>query len=273
MNKWRRLLIDGLLAVNRLVSSGEPLLRTHNASVLVFAPHPDDEVLGCGGTIALKAQAGARIKVVVMTDGRASHRALIAENDLIKMRRAEAKDAALELGLTAEDYIFLDFEDHRLHQYRSAAIDRVFATIEQFEPDEIYLPNRRDKISDHVETNRVVRAAVRRTNRSARLLEYPVWLWNSWPWTLGNTRYASDKVRQVLGTVRDIVELVFMCRAKVNVSAVLHLKLAALAAYRSQIYRFGGNPRWPVLADVADGEFLRRFKTDIEVFRRTDHHP
>ncbi len=271
MQKWRRLLAERLLAVNRLVSSGELSPQMHNTSVLVFAPHPDDEVLGCGGTIALKAQVGARIKVIVMTDGRASHRALIPENDLVKMRRAEAEDAALELGLSATDYIFLDFEDHQLHQHRSVAIDRVFAIIDLFEPDEIYLPHRRDRISDHVETNQVVRAAVSRIKKSVTLFEYPVWLWNSWPWTQGGIRYASSgSVRQVLGMMRDIMELVFRCRTRVEVNGVLHLKQAALTAYRSQIQRFDGDPRWPILADVAEGEFLQRLeKTNVEIFRRT----
>jgi hypothetical protein len=52
-----------------------------------------------------------------------------------------------------------------------------------------------------------------------------------------------------------------------------HRKLAALAAYRSQTQRLNGNPRWPVLSDVAGGEFLRRFESGIEIFRRTNYRP
>lgn len=271
MRKWRQLLADSLLVVNRLVSSGESL-PTCKASTLVFAPHPDDEVLGCGGTIALKTQVGARVKVVVMTDGRASHRALIAEDDLVRMRRAEAEEAAIELGLTTEDYVFLDFEDHRLYQYHDVAIDRIFAIIDQFEPDEIYLPHRRDGITDHVATNCIVREAVNRIKKPVTLFEYPVWLWNSWPWTQGGARYPSSGVCRMLGVMRDIVELVFACRIRVEVSSVLHRKQSALAAYRSQTQRFDGNPQWPILADVAEGDFLRCFDSSIEIFRRTNHH-
>jgi hypothetical protein len=52
-----------------------------------------------------------------------------------------------------------------------------------------------------------------------------------------------------------------------------HRKLAALAAYRSQTQRLNENPRWPVLSDVAGGEFLRRFESGIEIFRRTNYRP
>ncbi len=271
MWKWRRLLANGLLAINRLVSSGELPGQARNASALVFAPHPDDEVLGCGGVLALKAQAGARVKVVVMTDGRASHRTLIDEEDLVRMRRAEAEEAAVQLGLVATDYVFLGFEDHRLMQHRDAAIDRVFEIIDQFKPEEVYLPHRRDGITDHVETNRIVREAVNRIKRPVTLLEYPVWLWNCWPWTQSGTNCAYGVMRRVLKMARDVVDVVLVCRTRIEVSSVLHNKKAALAADRSQVQRFNGNPRWPILADVAEGEFLRRFETHVEVFRRTNH--
>jgi len=39
----------------------------------VFSPHPDDETLGCGGTIIKKKRAGAEVKIFYMTDGRKSH--------------------------------------------------------------------------------------------------------------------------------------------------------------------------------------------------------
>jgi LmbE family N-acetylglucosaminyl deacetylase len=271
MQKFRRLLADALLMANRALSSGRLSGWTCNASALVFAPHPDDEVLGCGGVIALKTNAGARVKVVVMTDGRASHRALIAEAELVKMRRAEAKEAALQLGL-ATDHVFLDFEDQRLEHHRDAACDRVVEIIDQFKPDEIYLPHRRDVISDHTETNRIVRHAVERIRRPVAMLEYPVWLWNSWPWTQGGARYATGIVRRMLETMRDIAEITLVCRTRIDVGSVLNRKLAALAAYRSQIQRRNGNPRWQVLSDVAEGEFLRRFETGFEIFRCTNYH-
>jgi len=76
----------------------------------------------------------------------------------------------------------------------------------------------------------------------------------------------------MLEMMRDIVELVFACRIRAEVSSVLHRKQSTLATYRSQTQRFDGNLRWPVLADVAEGNFLRCFDSSIEIFRRENHH-
>jgi LmbE family N-acetylglucosaminyl deacetylase len=273
MKTWRQLLVDGLLTVNGLLSSEQFSACTHTKSALVFAPHPDDEVLGCGGVIALKARRGAPVMVVVMTDGRASHKGLIATDELVTMRRAEAEEAAMRLGLTAADYVFLKFEDHRLQEHSAAARARVSDIIDRFKPDEIYVPHRRDGIADHVTTNRIVRGVLDQIDRPVTLLEYPVWLWNSWPWTHGGGRYPAGALKCSLGAIRDLIEIVFACRARVNVSAVSQIKLSALDAYRSQLQRHNGNPRWPILADVAGGDFLRRFMTEFEIFRRTNYSP
>lgn len=272
--KWRRRFAEGLLEANRLASSLGWSSQTAAASAIVFAPHPDDEVLGCGGVIALKAQAGVRVKVVVMTDGRASHWRLVGEEALVKMRRAEAEEAAAQLGLIPSNYVFLDFEDHHLSQYRDAACDRVVEVMEKFKPDEVFIPHRRDGLADHVETNRIVHDAIKRLNGSVTLFEYPVWLWNCWPWTKGSEYGADRKImRRVLKIALDVVSVAFLCNTRVDIGKVLDRKRAALSAYRSQVERFNGDPGWPILADVAGGEFLQRFDVDFEIFRRTDHRP
>ena len=69
--------------------------------VLVIAPHPDDEVLGCGGVLALHAMRGDRVRVVVLTDGAAGGDA--------EAREAETRAAATVLGL--EQVEFLGLED------------------------------------------------------------------------------------------------------------------------------------------------------------------
>lgn len=271
MHNLRSVLAGSLLALNRLLSSERSLGHMHQMCALVFAPHPDDEVLGCGGAIALKVDAGAQVKVIVMTDGRASHNALISGDELVGIRHNEAKEAAQRLGLTSEDYIFLDFEDHQLANHRQAATVSVTELIKQFRPDEIYVPHRRDGLIDHVETNGIVRAAVNRIGKPVILIEYPVWLWNTWPWTPALMQGTSGRARYWVRTIRNNVDLVFGCRSRIDVASVRERKLRALAAYESQLQRRNGDPRWPVLADVADGEFLRCFESNVELFRRTDY--
>ena len=71
--------------------------------VLVFAPHPDDEVLGVGGTMAKRAANGDEVYVCVVTKGTAP----IFESDFIEKGREECRKADRFLGV--KETIFLDF--------------------------------------------------------------------------------------------------------------------------------------------------------------------
>lgn len=268
----RQLLARGLLALNHGLFPTVSPSTAGKTSALVFAPHPDDEVLGCGGVLAIKAQAGMRVKVVVMTDGRTSHGKHIDASELAAIRRAEAEEAGQILGVSS-GYEFLEIEDHRLARHRESALSRVVDIIQEFRPEEIFVPHRRDLISDHVETSRIVRRAVEQVGRPVVLLEYPIWLWNGWPWTANRWRHEGGLLTRTSATIRDIAEVALVCRARFDIGGVKDTKRAALNAYRSQMQRLNGNPGWAVLSDVASGEFLKRFQSDVEMFRRTDYRP
>jgi LmbE family N-acetylglucosaminyl deacetylase len=273
MQLSRAAIVRGLTAVNRWLGSETWLARSLGARTLVFAPHPDDEVLGCGGTIVLKVRSGAAVQVVIMTDGRASHAHLIAPSELIRIREEEARGAALRLGLPTEAYRFLGFEDHALATHGKAASLKVREVLEGFRPDEIYVPHARDSLSDHVATNSIVRAALAGYSRPVTVFEYPVWLWNTWPWTRGGARSGAGPARRFASWLRDLAALVFGCRAGANIRSAVQVKLHALGAYASQIERRGGNSEWPILADVSAGEFLACFAAEREIFRRWQHRP
>ena len=80
-------------------------------TVLVLAPHPDDEVLGVGGTLARYAAQGERTIVVIFSNGTASH-PLHKENYIKRTRKEEALSAAKELNVS--ETIFLMLEDAKL---------------------------------------------------------------------------------------------------------------------------------------------------------------
>jgi LmbE family N-acetylglucosaminyl deacetylase len=78
--------------------------------VLVFAAHPDDEVLGMGGTIAVHVDRGDQVRVVVVTDGSSTQ--YPGDTQMRVRKEEEAVRAAAELGVT--DYVHLDLPDMRL---------------------------------------------------------------------------------------------------------------------------------------------------------------
>src|SRR5664280_3560189 len=66
-------------------------------SVVVFAPHPDDEVFGCGGAILRHVAAGVPVYVVILSDG-AFHADDAERQTLVEIREAESRKAAVVLG-------------------------------------------------------------------------------------------------------------------------------------------------------------------------------
>lgn len=261
-------LVKSLLACGQWLSSDGAQGFDTSARAMVFAPHPDDEVLGCGGTIALKALAGADVHIVVMTDGRTSHAQFLEAPVLTRIRRLEALEAATRLGLPPHAYTFLDFEDQQLHLHSEQARQQVVELLQRFSPQQVFVPHRHDRLSDHVSTFSIVSSALRIHKSNVALFEYPVWLWNTWPWTQ-LWRREDPKLVRLQRALRDGFDLAFRCDTRVDVQPVLQRKVDALDAYRSQMQRRDGHPDWPVLADVSDGAFLARFFTGVEVFHRT----
>src|SRR5436309_3449421 len=82
---------------------------TTHRSTLVIAPHPDDETLGCGATIARKTAAGTSVHVVVVADGSRGHATddLADHSGLAARREAECRAALARLGVGADDVVFL----------------------------------------------------------------------------------------------------------------------------------------------------------------------
>lgn len=86
-----------------------PLFRSWEPAggpVLMVAPHPDDETVGAGGTLALHAQAGDPVTVLVVTDGRRSGAGGLAPEEMARRRKIEVREAVAELGL--EPPVLLD---------------------------------------------------------------------------------------------------------------------------------------------------------------------
>src|SRR5262249_32185760 len=106
--------------------------------VLVLAAHPDDEVLGMGGTIAVHTERGDQVRVVVVTDGSSTQYPDDSETRLRK--EEEALRAAAELGVM--DYVHLDLPDMRLDTLAHVDANAVVEEhIRDFAPERVYTPH------------------------------------------------------------------------------------------------------------------------------------
>lgn len=152
--------------------------------MLVVAPHPDDETIGCGGLIALARLSGVDVHVVLVTDGSASHPASRAwpPQRIAAQRKQELVDALGLLGVHCAP-TFLDLPDARTPSLpanmRIAACARLSAVIAALSPDAVLTTWRREPHCDHRFSYELTRDAMHMAGCTAPCLEYMVWTYLS----------------------------------------------------------------------------------------------
>lgn len=237
-------------------------------SAIIFSPHPDDETLGCGGTIMKKKVAGADIHIVFMTDGGGSHAHLISEDTLISIREREALAATQALGMERNKSIFLGFKDKNLWENHKTAMDKVIQILLHRKPDEIFIPYYRETVKDHWATNKIVISALEKVKNRTIVYEYPVWFWNHWPWVSTSLKSRPHALKILKKSFFSNIHLLFDFRCSVDIHDILELKWAALSEYKSQMTRLIPDHRWATLHDLANGRFLNCFFQSHEIFHR-----
>jgi LmbE family N-acetylglucosaminyl deacetylase len=137
-------------------------------SAAVIAAHPDDEVLGAGATMCLLAAAGARLRLVSITDGEASHPG--GAEALAQRRLGETAAALRVLGAHAAEVIQLRQPDTGLAGRESEITALLRKLTAGF--DAVLAPWDQDVHADHEAAGRAARSAAQGT------LFYPVWMWH-----------------------------------------------------------------------------------------------
>ncbi len=117
-------------------------------TVLVIAPHPDDEVLGCGGSILLHNDAGRVVHVLYLTSGEQGSPHHAAE-ELRTVREAEASVAARVLGISVSRLHFARFPDGGIQPADLDQVAAVVRLLRKVRPDLVYLPHADDASFDH----------------------------------------------------------------------------------------------------------------------------
>jgi LmbE family N-acetylglucosaminyl deacetylase len=157
-----------------------------NGRVLVLAPHMDDDVFGCGGTMHRHVLSGSHVTVLYLTDGRTGHGPLpsahtkaeirVEEDALVERRKREASLALGILGVHRS--VFMDCPEGKLLSM-GVWVDRLRHVISETNPNEIYLPSPIDDHVDHWHANCLFYQATRnlpdRQQRDIYCRSYEIW--------------------------------------------------------------------------------------------------
>jgi LmbE family N-acetylglucosaminyl deacetylase len=150
---------------------------------IIFAPHQDDETLGCGALIARKRNEGLPVHVIFLTDGSASHpgHPQVSTEQVGDLRRREALAALAILGVESCAIHFLNEPDGTLNNLppgrEAGLVSRLAGLITLIGPAEIFLPCSSDGSSEHDAAFELIQAALARAGSRPDVWQYPVWSW------------------------------------------------------------------------------------------------
>ncbi|HSF88441.1 MAG TPA: PIG-L family deacetylase [Saprospiraceae bacterium] len=138
--------------------------------VLVIAPHPDDDVIGCGGTIRLHRRLGHSVYILYLSDG---ERGVKNMNPIktAELRRVEAVRSSGHLDVPEENLFHLHLRDGDLINQSGTNYD-FRSILEKANPDIIYLPSFCETHRDHYAANILLKNNL---VRGATIAAYEVW--------------------------------------------------------------------------------------------------
>ena len=202
--------------------------------ILVIAPHPDDEVLGVGGTIAKRVEQGDDVYVCVVTKGCEP----LFSPEYVELGRSECRTADAFLGV--KETLFLDFPAAMLENVQRYQLNDSFVhTIQKIKPDEVYLPHRGDMQIDH---KMVVDAAMVALRPKYNHIVKRIYAYE----TLSETGW------DIPNTVNDFIPTVYE-----DISDTLEKKIDSMRIFQSQLAEF------PAARSLGAIEALAKFRGAI----------
>lgn len=196
-------------------------------SVLVVAAHPDDEVLGCGGTMARLAEEGNEIRIAILAEGMTSRYQQRGQADQKQLSHlhGNAQQAADKVG--AKELVLCKLPDNRLDTIPLLDVVKVVeGLIEKFKPSVIYTHHPGDLNVDHGVVHRAVLTATRPTPGQGVREVYAFEVASSTEWAFQH------------------LQPPFRPNVFVDIAATLETKVAALACYDTETRKFP-HPRSP----------------------------
>lgn len=190
-----------------------------NKNILVVAAHPDDEVLGCGGTIAAHHDCGDTVSILIIAEGLTS-RQMVRHRDSVKEELESLRDAAQKSAaiLGASSIELLSYADNRLDSVdRLDLVKDVESAISRYEPHRIYVHHSGDLNIDHRRINEAVITAARPIPNQGVMEIVSFEVASSTEWA------ASSSLNQ------------FSPNLFVDISHTLERKMAALRAYECEM--------------------------------------
>lgn len=164
-----------------------------SGKILVLAPHPDDEALGCGGTIALLSRRNIPVSVVFLTDGESLEGE--PSSAVAEARRQEGRSACKILG--CPEPRFLGFPDGGLRDCLGGLFQALAGIIGEEQPDIVFAPSPVDFHADHRVAANISLELLKSLN-SFRLAFYEIYSTVRFTWLVDIRGAVEEKRRAIM---------------------------------------------------------------------------
>jgi LmbE family N-acetylglucosaminyl deacetylase len=179
-------------------------------SVLVICAHSDDQILGCGGTMAKLSKQGIDVHTIILSYGEKSHPHMKKEF-VIKTRVNEAQEANEIIG--GKKIYFLGLEEgHFKDDFEiTNAEKKIQDIIDQNNVVKVFTHSETDLHADHIVTNKLVKKILKDKKKKVELYSFILWD------LFKRTKKLSNSIKLII-----------------NISATFKIKLKALSKFKSQ---------------------------------------
>ncbi len=182
---------------------------------LFIAAHADDVEFGCGGTLLRLLDAQAKVRQIVLTDGRLAADKPEERDEMARVRAEEAKSVAAHLMLPPPDLFAVPEGELAQPEREAGLVLRLVAVLKQFRPDALFLPHFFDQHPDHRYANHLLALALRASGLDlAPITVYAYEAWSFVPPVL---------VVDVSDVMAEKIRLVSLYRSQTKLLAYLEL--------------------------------------------------
>lgn len=182
---------------------------------MCISPHPDDEILGCGGSLLKAKEEKYDIYLCYLSYGEGSSPKL-TQNKLKKIRKAESLEVCKELGLKDNSVFYLEIGDNKIDHNNFNNFKKLMSIIRNVRPDIVFIPDEKDSYNDHQEAALLAKRCLDMAGSNNFLKK------NEQPWWVGNIL-----VYEVSTPLSDY-------QYAVDISSFIDKKISLLSIYKSQ---------------------------------------